>query len=40
MMLTITAITAHAVEPPNFVIIYADDLGIHADKRPDDERSS
>ena len=27
MMFAITAITAHAVEAPNFVIIYADDLG-------------
>ena len=27
MLFAITAITAHAVESPNFVIIYADDLG-------------
>ena len=27
MMFAITAVTAHAVEAPNFVIIYADDLG-------------
>ena len=30
---------ANAAEPPNFLIIYADDLG-YTDKRSDDEGSS